>query len=276
MMSAHQRAMSSAFEILLQADRNWPPITVVNAVDNVGPPRNFYYTNVSCYGPGVPPPAPELIPGCLCTPVCIPGKCFCTDTEKLAYTEDGRLIAPDQGTAIFECSVTCACADTCINRVVQRGRKIELQVFRTRGKGWGVRTMERIPALTFVDEYVGEIITDEEAEQRGMLYRATHQTYLFDLDGHMDLDDGQDIEYCIDAADHGNVAHFVNHSCVPNMLVKTVHYDHHSIALHHLAFFTTCDIEAGEELTFDYSDQAGGDGVACACGAAECRLRVHL
>ena len=35
------------------------------------------------------------------------------------------------------------------------------------GCGWGVKAMENIKRGTFVVEYVGEIITNEEAERRG-------------------------------------------------------------------------------------------------------------
>jgi euchromatic histone-lysine N-methyltransferase len=41
--------------------------------------------------------------------------------------------------------------------------------------GWGVRPLADIPKGTFVCEYVGEIISDLEAETRD-------DTYLFDLD----------------------------------------------------------------------------------------------
>lgn len=42
--------------------------------------------------------------------------------------------------------------------------------------GWAVRTQELIPKGTFVCEYIGEILTDSEANQRD------DDSYLFDLD----------------------------------------------------------------------------------------------
>ena len=51
-----------------------------------------------------------------------------------------------------------------------------LQVFRTNGKGWGVRALRDIPKGSFVCEYVGEIISDSEADRR------EDDSYLFDLD----------------------------------------------------------------------------------------------
>lgn len=100
---------------------------------------------------------------------------------------------------IFECNRACSCWKTCNNRVVQYGVRYEfyyllhdlvfevfcvnfylnrsrLQVFRTKGKGWGVRALRDIPKGTFVCEYVGEIISDSEADRR------EDDSYLFDLD----------------------------------------------------------------------------------------------
>lgn len=40
---------------------------------------------------------------------------------------------------IYECHASCACSVDCANRVVERGRKIPLQIFRTdNGRGWGM------------------------------------------------------------------------------------------------------------------------------------------
>jgi histone-lysine N-methyltransferase SUV39H len=48
---------------------------------------------------------------------------------------------------------------------------LKLCIFRTsNGCGWGVKTLETIRKNCFVIEYVGEIITNEEAEKRGVQY----------------------------------------------------------------------------------------------------------
>lgn len=78
---------------------------------------------------------------------------------------------------IFECNDICNCnVITCKNRVVQRGTTHYFQLFKTEAKGWSIRTLSDIPKGGFVCEYVGEIITDEEAEQR------EDDSFLFDLD----------------------------------------------------------------------------------------------
>ena len=77
---------------------------------------------------------------------------------------------------IFECNDMCRCnVSSCHNRVIQHGISVRLQVFRAFGMGWGVRPLAPIPKGTFVCEYVGELISDSEAETR-------EDSYLFDLD----------------------------------------------------------------------------------------------
>lgn len=78
---------------------------------------------------------------------------------------------------LFECNPACDCNRiTCNNRVIQHGLTQRFQLFRTKGKGWGLRTLRHIPKGTYVCEYVGEIISDSEADHR------EDDSYLFDLD----------------------------------------------------------------------------------------------
>ena len=57
-------------------------------------------------------------------------------------------------------------------------------------------------------EYIGEIISVDEADKRGHKYDAEGRTYLFDLDFTQD----ETAKYTLDATQCGNVSHFVNHS----------------------------------------------------------------
>ena len=54
-------------------------------------------------------------------------------------------------------------------------RIFNISIFRAFGMGWGVRPLADVPKGTFVCEYVGELISDSEAETR-------EDSYLFDLD----------------------------------------------------------------------------------------------
>lgn len=51
----------------------------------------------------------------------------------------GRLVKfyLDSNYAIFECNSNCGCGDVCKSRVVQNGRQVGLEIFRTTDRGWG-------------------------------------------------------------------------------------------------------------------------------------------
>ncbi|TRY66870.1 hypothetical protein DNTS_033036 [Danionella cerebrum] len=221
-------------------------IHVENLVDLEGPPKNFTYINDYKVGDGIL--LNEVSVGCECTDCLgnsVEGCCPGVSQQKFAYNGLGQVrIRP--GLPIYECNKHCRCGLECPNRVVQRGIQYSLCIFRTNnGRGWGVRTMERIRKNTFVMEYVGEIITTEEADCRGHIYDKEGATYLFDLDY---VDD----EYTVDAAHYGNISHFVNHSCDPNLQVYNVFIENLDERMPRIAFFATRGIKAGEELTFDY------------------------
>ncbi|XP_048096210.1 LOW QUALITY PROTEIN: histone-lysine N-methyltransferase SUV39H1b [Alosa alosa] len=233
----------------LNLQRGGGRIFVRNHVDLEGPPRHFTYINDYKVGEGIS--LTEVALGCECTNCLeepVNGCCAGASQHRFAYNELGQVrLRP--GMPIYECNKRCRCGPECSNRVVQRGIRYSLCIFRTdNGRGWGVRTMERIRKNSFVMEYVGEIITTEEAERRGQIYDKEGATYLFDLDY---VDD----EYTVDAAHYGNISHFVNHSCDPNLQVYNVFIDNLDERLPRIAFFATRSIKAGEELTFDYKMQ---------------------
>ncbi|KAI8057329.1 hypothetical protein BDF22DRAFT_670863 [Syncephalis plumigaleata] len=298
----HRRNMQE-IEVLLASDLG-PRLTVVNNVDDEGLPVKFQYINdiwmndkdMEQFGFGV------MIGRCSTAE---DSKCGCLRSSdgKFGYNSNGRLRI-DQGSAIYECSSKCGCSIQCTNRVVQRGRTVELQLFKTKDRGWGIRTMEDLPAGTYIERYLGEVITNEEAERRGRVYDDAGRTYLFDLDWHGD----DTCQYVIDAYPCGNFTRFFNHSCNPNLMVIPVFINTWEATLHQLAFFTRRAIRKFEELTFDYmggipidSDDDDDDDeregplsrdnnaesvsagkkpraskYPCLCGSRHCRKFVHF
>ncbi|XP_063064837.1 histone-lysine N-methyltransferase SUV39H1-A [Engraulis encrasicolus] len=262
-------------------------IYVQNEVDLEGPPRQFTYIEDYRIGEGVQISTAAL--GCECKDCyrhSVGGCCPGLAKHRLAYTDRG-VVRVQPGQPIYECNSRCKCGPDCLNRVVQKGIQHDLCIFRTdNGRGWGVRTLERIYSKAFVMEYLGEIITTEEAEKRGEAYDSQGATYLFDLDYVDDV-------FTVDAAFCGNVSHFVNHSCEPNLQVYNVFIDNLDERLPRIALFATRYIKAGEELTFDYKMQidtvdaesskmdfslAALEGpsrkrmrVECKCGVESCR-----
>lgn len=57
----------------------------------------------------------------------------------------------------------CKCGPTCLNRVAQHPLKLNLQVFRTLRKGWGLRTLNDIPQGSFICIYAGRLHTEQSA-----------------------------------------------------------------------------------------------------------------
>lgn len=231
-------------------DKNSAKIMVENEVDLEGAPRKMKYINQYVPSEGIEIPDDPPI-GCECSSCevkteknCCPGM----NGHSLAYTKHAKLRI-DVGTPIWECNKKCACSTDCYNRVVQGGRKHKLCIYKTdNGCGWGVKALENIKAGSFVVDYVGEVIGEVEAEERGKKYDAQGCTYLFDLD----FNRGDKNKYTVDAAFMGNLSHFVNHSCDPNMHIFNVYINCLDPDLPQICFFARREIKKGEPLTFDY------------------------
>ncbi|XP_074465429.1 histone-lysine N-methyltransferase EHMT1 isoform X9 [Larus michahellis] len=243
------------------------PIPCVNSVDSEPCPSNYKYVSQNC----VTSPMDidrniTHLQYCVCIDDCSSSNCMCGQLSmRCWYDKDGRLL-PEFNMAepplIFECNHACSCWRTCRNRVVQNGLRTRLQLYRTQKMGWGVRTMQDIPLGTFVCEYVGELISDSEADVR------EEDSYLFDLDNK----DGE--VYCIDARFYGNISRFINHLCEPNLIPVRVFMSHQDLRFPRIAFFSTRHIEAGEEIGFDYGDRfwdIKGKYFSCQCGSPKCK-----
>lgn len=191
---------------------------------------------------------------------------------------------------IYECHEGCRCEkSSCPNRIVEKGRQVPLQIFRTEnGRGWGVKTMRELKRGQFVDRYFGEIITLNEANRRrdnaSMAQRK--DVYLFALDKFTDPE-SQDIRLrepreC-DGEFMSGPTRFINHSCNPNLRIFARVGDHADKHIHDLALFAVKDIGKGDELTFDYVDgqeeiegdarneRMQGEMTRCLCGSKNCR-----
>ncbi|AKQ67754.1 SET domain protein [Myxococcus hansupus] len=128
-------------------------------------------------------------------------------------------------------------------------------------QGTGAFAIRRIRKGTRIIEYLGERITQDEADVRyddeGM---GRHHTFLFNLDKRTVLDAGT----------IHNEARYINHSCAPNCQAL--------IDKGHIYIYALTSIEPGEELVYDYgyerTPDMGPDAEAlyvCRCGAPNCR-----
>ncbi|KAF5911642.1 hypothetical protein HPG69_007398 [Diceros bicornis minor] len=276
------------------------PIPCVNAVDSEPCPSNYKYVSQNCVtSPMNIDRNITHLQYCVCIDDCSSSNCMCGQLSmRCWYDKDGRLL-PEFNMAepplLFECNHACSCWRNCRNRVVQNGLRARLQLYRTQNMGWGVRSLQDIPLGTFVCEYVGELISDSEADVR------EEDSYLFDLDNKYLLRTGheagglvmfslvmllhpvrtervwcsQDGEvYCIDARFYGNVSRFINHHCEPNLVPVRVFMSHQDLRFPRIAFFSTRLIQAGEQLGFDYGERfwdIKGKLFSCRCGSPKCR-----
>jgi uncharacterized protein len=121
---------------------------------------------------------------------------------------------------------------------------------RSRVHGTGGFAKTGIPAGTRLIEYVGERIDKQESSRRC----EADNEFIFTLDENWDLDGS--VEW--------NLARFINHSCAPNCDAESEDDDRIWIVANR-------DIQAGEELTFNYGyDLEDYKEHPCCCGAAEC------
>ncbi|XP_041758916.2 histone-lysine N-methyltransferase EHMT2 isoform X1 [Coregonus clupeaformis] len=243
------------------------PIPCVNAVDDEGCPSDYKYVSENCETSAMNIDRNIThLQHCSCTDDCSSSNCLCGQLSiRCWYDKDHRLLQEFnkiEPPLIFECNLGCSCFRTCKNRVVQAGIKVRLQLYRTEKMGWGVRALQDIPQGSFICEYVGELISDAEADVR------EDDSYLFDLDNK----DGE--VYCIDARYYGNISRFINHLCDPNIIPVRVFMLHQDLRFPRIAFFSSRDILTGQELGFDYGDRfwdIKSKYFTCQCGSEKCK-----
>lgn len=114
---------------------------------------------------------------------------------------------------VIECGDLCECGPSCINRLSQKPKTAPICLFKTKNRGWGIKTMSSIAKGTLIIEYVGELIGQSEANSR------SETAFLFDLKSDLSSDNRY---YTIDAFKYGNLSRFINHSCEPNMSTRFI------------------------------------------------------
>ena len=171
-----------------------------------------------------------------------------------------------------------------------------INVTFSRVAGLGAFATRFISKHTPIIEYVGELCTQSQADIREAYYdtvpRLSSSCYLFRLDK----------DTIIDATRYGNAARFINHSCAPNCVAWKILlpcWNDVTRSLHSVSptiseciepiptnrrfgigsrpavvIFAASDIQAGEELCYDYAftpDHDPSKRLECYCGAKECR-----
>jgi uncharacterized protein len=111
--------------------------------------------------------------------------------------------------------------------------------------GFGLFTRVPFKAGDFIIEYTGKKIPTVHAD-------TLTTKYLFEIDA----------DWTIDGAERSNTARYINHACFPNC--------ESDIRDGRIMIDAVRDIEAGEELTFDYGEEYFDEFIkpfGCKCGA---------
>jgi SET domain-containing protein len=115
--------------------------------------------------------------------------------------------------------------------------------------GQGLFAEQDMRQGTKIIRYIGQKITQEESDRR----LTAGNVYIFGLDE----------RYAIDGSTRKNMARFINHSCEPNCHTEQFGKTIWVVAIR--------DIEAGEELTYNYGYEINDEPAEpCHCGAHRC------
>ncbi|KAJ3707883.1 hypothetical protein LUZ61_011588 [Rhynchospora tenuis] len=204
------------------------PICVVNTINNEKVPQ-FRYITKTVYPSWYQKSWPK---GCKCKSQCSVETCSCVvkNKGKIPFNFDGAIV--QEKPLIYECGPACGCPPSCYNRVSQNGIQFPLEVFKTKMRGWGVRSLLSIPSGSFVCEYVG-------------IWRPSSDMGVRSSEGVKEW-------FTVDAQELGNVGRFINRSCSPNLFAQHVLFDHDDKKMPHIMFFAAENIPPLKELTYQY------------------------
>lgn len=130
---------------------------LINEIDDSSPPVSFVFVNSSVIGDGVETVDEGFMSGCNCRVEngrncgCEYRTCSClqhsaTDGKgdhHFPYSASNlfrgclRPFYLNSRHHIYECNKNCNCRDNCKNKVVQHGRQVPLEIFKTENRGWG-------------------------------------------------------------------------------------------------------------------------------------------
>ena len=125
---------------------------------------------------------------------------------------------------------------------------------KSRLHGFGVFAAEPINKNKRIIDYAGELITNRQSRAREDRYLRTGCIWVFRVNR----------LWSRDAYVDGNVARYINHSCRPNCWVEVVDKT--------IWIRAARNIDAGEELTYDYNTE-GDKTIPCRCRPG-CKTRL--
>ena len=156
-VSLDKKGLRKQFKSNLKA-LDGPKVTLINDIDDSSPPVTFTFINENALGEGVERTPEEFMAGCGCRKDngrnmgCEFLSCECVQQSDLdektghrhfPYSASQknygclRSVYLKTRRHIYECNAKCNCNMNCKNRVVQHGRQVSLEIFKTESRGWG-------------------------------------------------------------------------------------------------------------------------------------------
>ncbi|XP_039261360.2 histone-lysine N-methyltransferase NSD2-like [Styela clava] len=184
-------------------------------------------------------------------------KCVCKRNDNHPCGQDSECL---NRMLMYECHpAVCTASERCENQRFQKCEYPPTEIFKTEWGGWGLKTKEFIKKGQFVNEYVGELVDEEECRRRIEQSHKDNVTNFYMLT--------IDKDRIIDAGPKGNYSRFMNHCCLPNCETQKWMVNGDT----RVGLFALRDIMPGEELTFNYNlDCLGNDKTKCVCGSKNC------
>lgn len=165
------------------------------------------------------------------------------------------------------------------------------KILLTNGCGWGVFADEDIAVGTFICEYTGELLSDDETRERLQQKSQDGVNYILVIQEFFPTSTKTESERenkrrkvekvinvsntkkitGIDATISGNVGRFINHSCDPNAVVIPIRTNSR---VPRAGIFATREIKAKEEIFISYgevSSSVGDKKLQCHCNSAKCK-----
>jgi hypothetical protein len=203
----------------------------------------------------------------------------------------------------------CPCGDKCTNQQFQQRKYCDLILFYAGRKGWGVKAGSDIKAGQFIIEYVGEVISIDEALRRMGLdknaIRENEMSALTDSDSEsenfrtiskkrlksfMHRSKSTEDPNTSETPKAKKIRHFYTLTLTGNECIDASRKGNLARFINHscnpnaitqkwlvlgeirVGIFALRDIKKGEEITFDYQfERFGAFRQKCFCGSENCR-----
>lgn len=214
----------------------------------------------------------------------------CTSAKQGRFLKIEQQLGED-GSWLLECNYLCPCArfkhvvptalgrldvNQCGNRHLSHGVRHRLEIFRTRCRGWGVRTAanQSIRKGEIVCSYAGIYRKEEEMDALERKYQSEgRDSYILNL-SKTGCSNRRKGTFVLDGTKYRSVSGFINHECGGNLEQFRMLANHLDTELPVIGFKAKRDIEPMTELSFNYGDRV--EARCHVCNTSHCLCRACM